>query len=324
MTTISQERAGLVKVGRSLRTREQARFRFNYSTVRTVTEPARAVFVHITITNPSNYASDDAHARAVEAIGISRFPATGISYNRLHMQSGKAYEGQPIGRRGAHTVNDKALAACSTAGCPSRGARFPSGNLNYSVRAYAICQNVGHAVTDAELDSLARSIAADQLAGFVVKGAPIHGHRCVAYKDCPAGKMWARMGELKRLVNHYLLVGFKPAQDVTISATAVRWAAAGTRPNLSPGEPLLTGTYAHDAHQFMAFARVRNAIPQNTFDSWLAYRNDPTARVGGPYCHKAVIVAIAELQEQAGLPRTGKFDEPTAAFVRRFGYTVTQ
>ena len=210
MTSISQERAGLYKVGRQLRTREQAGFRFkSYNTSRPVTEPAPLVFVHITITNPKNYASDDAHARAVEAIGIARFPNTGISYNRLLFQSGGAQEGQPIGRRGAHTVNDKNITRCVSLGCPHKGGPIPSAatNLNTVVRAYAICQNVNDPVTTAELDSLAKTIAADMHAGFVRKDADIHGHRCVANKDCPASKMWALMGKLRQLVDHYLKVG---------------------------------------------------------------------------------------------------------------------
>jgi hypothetical protein len=211
MTTISQERAGLNKVGRPLRTREQAGFRFKrYSETRSVSEPSSLVFVHITITNPRNYSSDDAHARAVEAIGISRFPNTGVSYNRLVMQSGVAYEAQPIGRRGAHTVNDKNITRCASSGCPSRGGSIPSAktNLNNVVRAYAICQNVGDAVTDRQLDSLARTIAADVRAGFVSRSFQLHGHRCVAYKDCPAAKMWARMAELRKLIDYYVKTGF--------------------------------------------------------------------------------------------------------------------
>jgi hypothetical protein len=217
MTTISQERSLLAKQGRSLRTREQAGFKFKrYGEARSVTEPARLVFVHITITNPKAYSSDDAHARAVEAIGISRFPNTGVSYNRLIMRSGASYEGQPMGRRGAHTVNDKNLTRCVSSGCPSKGGSIPSAatNLNTVVRAYAICQNVGDTVTDAEVDSLARTIAADIRAGMVVRGADIHGHRCVAPKDCPAAKMWAQMSKLNSLVNHYVANGFgKPSSS---------------------------------------------------------------------------------------------------------------
>jgi hypothetical protein len=173
------------------------------------------VFVHITVTNPGNYATEDAHWRAVEAIGIARFPNTGISYNRGLMQSGTAYEGQPVGRRGAHTVNDFKRAACTTSGCPGRGAPLtaPDWNLNWNSRAYVICQNVNDIVTDKQLDSLARCIAADKLAGFVIRTAEIHGHRCAASKSCPADPMWRRMGELEQKVNHYLSIGLKPPED---------------------------------------------------------------------------------------------------------------
>jgi len=216
VTTIAQERAGLKAVGLVHRTREQAGFRFNYTTARAVVEPATRVFVHITVTSPNNYASDDAHARAVESIGISRFPATGVSYNRLLMRSGAHYEGQPIGRRGAHTVNDFEISTCtrSGTGCPGRGGPLtaPSFNLNVNSRAYVICQNVGDSVTDAQFDSLAKAIAADKLAGFVIRAAEIHGHRCVSGKSCPGPLMWARMLELEQLVDHYVRTGLSGTQ----------------------------------------------------------------------------------------------------------------
>lgn len=224
-STITQERAKLKAIGRTtgttsgLRSREQAGFRFNYSDntgSRAVTEPARLVFIHITITNPGSYSSDDAHARAVESIGISRFPSTGVSYNRLIMQSGKAYEGQPIGRQGAHTVNNKNITTCAEPGCPSRGTSIPSAatNLNDVVRAYAICQNVGDTVPDAELHALAKAIAADILAGFITRDFRLHGHRCVAYKDCPGAKMWALLATLKSLIAHYVSTGFLGTEPV--------------------------------------------------------------------------------------------------------------
>src|SRR5690606_6193684 len=155
------------------------------------------------------YASDDAHARGIEAIGRARFPATGGSYNRLAMQSGRIYELQPMGRRGAHTVNDKKLSRCTTSGCPTRGGSMsaPSYNLNYNARAYAIAQNVGDAVSAKQLDNLARVMAADRLAGLVSGSASIHGHRCVAWKDCPGPKMWQLIRELKKKVDHYVKNG---------------------------------------------------------------------------------------------------------------------
>ncbi len=216
MTTIAQERAKLAAVGQRLRTREQWGSRYNYTNARAVTEPATRVFVHISVTNPSNYSSDDAHARAVESIGISRFPATGISYNRLFFRSGTASEGQPISRRGAHSINDFKRATCTTSGCPGRGGSLsaPSWNNNYVARAYVICQNVTHSVPNVQLDSLARAIAADMLAGFVRRDSEIHGHRCVSSKSCPGDPMWVRMGELRKLVDHYLTHGPTTEDDM--------------------------------------------------------------------------------------------------------------
>lgn len=219
MTTITQERQKLAAVGQRLRRREEAGFKGGYTNSRTVDEPADRVFVHITVTNPRNYSSDDRHAQAVEAIGRSRFPATGVSYNRLFAQSGTAYEAQPMGRRGAHTVNDRKRSSCSTSGCPGRGKSLTAPgrgwNLNYNARAYSIMQNVGDSVTDKQLHAIARAIAADMLAGLVRRDAPIHGHRCVSSKDCPGGRMWARMGELRKLVDHYVRVGLGGGQIPT-------------------------------------------------------------------------------------------------------------
>lgn len=209
MTSIRRERRRLAKVGLRLRRRDQAGFRFDYTTRRSVDEPAARVFVHITVTNPDVYDDNDEHARAVEDIGIDRFPNTGCSYNRLVMPDGTAYEGQPIGRRGAHTVNDYRRSTCTTSGCPGRGGPLtaPSWNLNVNARSYAICQNVGHPVRDEQLDSLARCIAADKLAGFVRRDAKIHGHRCVSGKSCPGDRMWERMHDLDVLVEQYVAAG---------------------------------------------------------------------------------------------------------------------
>jgi hypothetical protein len=202
-------------VGLSLRRREQWGARRSYTDARTVSEPATRVFVHITVTNPSNYGSRDAHARAIESIGISRFPATGISYNRMVFAgTDTIYEAQPIGRRGAHTVNDLRVSTCLRFGsaCPGYKASLtaPSWNLNYNARAYVICQNIQHPVTEQMVTALARAIAADARAGFVTEYAALHphGHRCVATKSCPGNLMWARMGLLKQKIAAFLA---KPA-----------------------------------------------------------------------------------------------------------------
>jgi hypothetical protein len=218
VVTITQERQRLAAIpgGPKLRRREQWGARFVYTSSRPVEEPATRVFVHITVTNPGAYSSNDAHARAIENIGINRFPATGISYNRGVMPDGSLYEFQPMGRRGAHTVNDFKRSTCSTTGCPGRGSPLtaPSWNLNVNSRAYVICQNVQHTVSDKQLDNLARAIAADKLAGLVTKNAAIHGHRCVSSKSCPGDRMWSRMGELNQKVSRYVANGFTSSGGV--------------------------------------------------------------------------------------------------------------
>lgn len=270
MTSISAERSRLVNVGMTLRRREQWGARYDYETpkpagdpwpgrYKQVSEPATKQFVHITVTNPGNYNSFDAHARAIEAIGISRFPNTGISYNRLYMAGTRnVYEAQPIGRRGAHTVNDFRRSTCSLSGCPSRGTSLsaPSWNLNYNARAYAYASNVGFSVPDHVIDDMARSMAADRLAGFVTRNATIHGHRCVSAKSCPGDKMWERMHDLERRVEHYLEDDMPTAKEVVDELLSRRipfpgWTGPDGADLYEPGtafrvDSLLAGGYAHN------------------------------------------------------------------------------
>lgn len=212
--TIARERELLAAIpgGPRLRRREQWGARFSYTNDRPVEHPATRIFIHITITNPRNYSSNDAHARAVESIGISRFPNTGISYNRGVMVDGSPYEFQPMGRRGAHTVNDFQRSECTTSGCPGRGKSLtaPSWNLNVNSRAYVICQNTSDPVSDKQVDTLARIIVADYIAGLITYEAAhnLHGHRCVSSKSCPGNLMWNRMGDLHTKIHYYITNGF--------------------------------------------------------------------------------------------------------------------
>jgi hypothetical protein len=226
MTSITTERAKLAEVGLVLRRREQWGARFDYTTVRSVDEPADHQFVHITITNPGNYATPDRHAQAVEAIGISRFPNTGISYNRMTLPGGLGYEGQPIGRRGAHTVNDDQRSTCNTTGCPSIGRSLaaPAWNNNVNSRAYVMARNCGDPITAADLDMHARMIAGDRLAGFVVKNATLHGHRCCSDKSCPCDPMWGFMDDLADAVSDYLRNG--DVSDVALTTDDKTWIKA--------------------------------------------------------------------------------------------------
>jgi N-acetylmuramoyl-L-alanine amidase len=207
VTDIAGERARLAAQGLVITTREQWGAQQAYTSARTVNRPARWLFLHITVTaDPADtVAAESAACRQVEAIGQARF-GIGWSYNAGAMQSGRLYEGQPLTRRGAHTVNDKPN--------PS----FPTGSLNYDARALAIVQNIQDAVTDAQIDSAARWGAALRRSGEAVGNARWYGHRDVTAKSCPGPIAYARLAELNALTDHYTNVGLK---EDTLSAADV-------------------------------------------------------------------------------------------------------
>jgi N-acetylmuramoyl-L-alanine amidase len=232
MVDIAGERRRLSDVGLTHRLRSQWGAARSYTDDRAVTEPATRLFLHITVTNPENYSSHDAHARGVEAIGIARFPNVGISYNELLMPGGLLYEAQPLTRRGAHTVNDFERSTCTTSGCPGRGTSVtaPSWNLNFNARALALARNVDDPVIDADVRAAARWGAAVKLAGYVTRDARWHGHRCVSAKSCPGDKGWARLDDIADLTANYVRNGLPgtewwqmpiPEQDLNAIARAV-------------------------------------------------------------------------------------------------------
>jgi hypothetical protein len=202
--TITRQRSGETRQGLVVRRRNQWGARRAYTDGRLVHNATR-LFFHITVTNPRNYLSNDAHARGVEAIGIARFPNTGISYNMGVMPNAAIYEFQPLNRRGAHTVNDFRRSTCTTGGCPNRGQPLTatSWNLNYNSRAVVICQNVNDPVSVAQIQSVARCGAAWKREEFVARSARWHGHRCVSAKSCPGNLAWNHMTRLHNLTEQY-------------------------------------------------------------------------------------------------------------------------
>jgi len=203
MTDIAGERARLAAQGLVMLTREQWGARQSYTSDRRVNRPARWLFLHITVTaDPADtIAAESAACRQVEAIGQQRF-GIGWSYNGGVMQSGRLYEGQPLTRRGAHTVNDLV------------NPNFPAGSLNYDARALALVQNVSDLVTDAQIDAAARWGAALRRSGEAVPNARWYGHRDVTQKSCPGDKGYARLGQLNVLTDHYTAVGLgQPSKE---------------------------------------------------------------------------------------------------------------
>jgi len=198
VTDIQGERARLAAEGLQIIRRETWGAQQSYTSDRAVQWPASYLFLHITVTGAPlpTLSSEFAACRQVESIGQTRF-GIGWSYNAGCMQSGRLYEGQPLTRRGAHTVNDK----------PNPW--FPAGSLNEEARALAIVQNVQDVVTDAQIDSAARWGAALRRSGEAVPNARWYGHRDVTAKSCPGDIAYARLGQLNALTDFYTQNGLE-------------------------------------------------------------------------------------------------------------------
>lgn len=152
--------------------------------------PADYHFLHITVTRDSDTVREGkAGARQIEGYGYSTPPM--VSYQDLVTNEGRYFEGQSYGVKGTHTVNDKNVPG------------FPH-DLNLHGYACALMQNVGDAVTDAQVDVVARVFAARELLGLVKQGAPIYPHRKFAPKSCPGDLAVARLDEIRRLKDHYV------------------------------------------------------------------------------------------------------------------------
>lgn len=161
--------------------------------------PARFHFLHITVTPDTDTPLEGAAgARRVESYGLSSPPM--VSYHGLVTNEGRYFEGQSYGVKGTHTINDKKVGGYAA-------------DLNYYGYAVAIMQNVGDAVTDAQVETLAKVYAAAELAGWVRRGAPIYPHRMFAWKSCPGDRAVARLDDIVRLKNQYVNAGHLPGSE---------------------------------------------------------------------------------------------------------------
>jgi hypothetical protein len=86
-------------------------------------------------------------------------------------------------------------------------------------RALVFARNVDDPVTDADIDAAARYWAGYKLAGLLTKNAWIHGHRCVAAKDCPGGNVWARLDDIVDLTADYVRNGLPGTGDDDVPLT---------------------------------------------------------------------------------------------------------
>lgn len=145
-----------------------------------VTFPVPYGFVHLTVTN----LPDMEGVRQVEQIGYDRF-GTGISYNWVVEHAGHTiYEGQPLGAKGAHTMNDKNVPG------------FPE-NLNYFGHAVAFLGNVGDEFCAKCAELVGAIFRAEIAEGVMRENATLHPHREFAAKDCPGAEVMNRWGEIE-------------------------------------------------------------------------------------------------------------------------------
>lgn len=161
--------------------------------------PADYHFLHITVTADTDTVLEGVlGARQVETYGLSTPPM--VSYQDLVTNEGRYFQGQDYGTKGTHTINDLNVPG------------FPN-DLNLYGYAAAIMQNVGDAVTDAQVETLAKVYAARELLGLVKRGAPVYPHRKFAAKACPGDLAVARLGEITRLKNQYVRAGRLPGSE---------------------------------------------------------------------------------------------------------------
>jgi N-acetylmuramoyl-L-alanine amidase len=191
MTDIAKERQLLKQQGLDIIYRETWGAKQSYTSAREVQTPVQGFFLHISVTHDTG--DEHADMRTIERIGQERF-GIGFPYNAAIFDTGHLYEGQPLTRRGAHTVNDE----------NQPGYTEP---LNQWYRAIVLPQMVTDDVTEAQVHGCARWAAAQIRAGYARRAATWNGQRDVAPKDCPGSAGYARLPDIRQLTEHYVVNG---------------------------------------------------------------------------------------------------------------------
>jgi hypothetical protein len=213
MTDIRMERELLQSEGLDMRLREEFGAVQLYNSVRECHVVADGFFWHIALVNdPSDLIGpEDEVWRTVERIGQQRF-GSGFSYNAGCFNTGRLYEGQPLTRRGTHTVNTYFKDWCEVHRGSMKGPRASTGyNLNVNFRALCLPQQVEDPVSDEQVDSSAKWAAAQIRSGLAKRDAIWHGHRCCTAKGCPGQKAYDRIDELQELTEYYTKNGLTMA-----------------------------------------------------------------------------------------------------------------
>lgn len=150
---------------------------------------ARYGFLHLSVTPDTDLPAEaKAAARVIERYGYSTPPM--VSYHWLTTNEGIVLQGQNLGVKGTHTINDKHLA------------RYPY-DLNAYGYAVALMQNVQDPVTDVQVDVVAMLFASMKRHGYLRDTAPILPHRMFAAKSCPGDKAMAKLATIRRRTARY-------------------------------------------------------------------------------------------------------------------------
>lgn len=179
--------------------------------------PGRYLFMHITVTRQTGTLNE--RTRVVEQIGASRFPNTRFSYIAVVHRGGEIHEGQPRGRKGAHTVNNKGISG------------FPY-DLNAYGEALSYVGMEADPFGEAEIEASARWFAAKVLSGES-RATDIYPHNYFAYKACPGAKVMTALPEIRRRFKRYVAAGRLPGGTVTTTG--------GTDVQLTDKINLITG-----------------------------------------------------------------------------------
>jgi hypothetical protein len=282
---VNAERAALAATGLDIVWRSTWGARTSlYSSDRRVVDPARWLFLHITVTEAPDEGEEYEAARWVESIGVARF-GIGVPYNALVTPAGVLLEGQPLGRRGAHTVHN--LYRPGRPSIPEPNPAFPRSpwpyGMNLEARALAFVAMDGDPFPDAALESAARWGAALRLAGFAEAGARWHGHREVSNKGCPGSPAWARLPELQRRTDALVAAGHVEDDDMPTPEDV--WAF------------LYTDAGAAVARRLGDFANERRVAYENRQTQAAALGKTPQSAslAGQRVWHKAYYVKLPQL-----------------------------
>lgn len=305
MTDIALERRLLAAEGLEIRTREKWRSQLDYRSDRACDFRAKRLFLHIALVDdPSDLQGpEDEVMRTLERIGQQRF-GTGISYNAAAFDSGRLVEGQPLTRRGAHTVNTFRRHECPDHGgslvAPSTSSGF---NNNITDRALVLPQQLDDRVTDEQLDAAARWGAALRRSGLAERNARWHGHRCVTAKGCPGEAAYQRIPELQKLTDTYTENGLTDMplskQDIAAVAAETARTILGSKVG-GEGDPTVRAALRKAAKVRGDLEGLGNRIADRVSELVV---NDPggtTVTIGAEQLKDAVKQAFREGTEDTG------------------------